>query len=81
MNLRELPVLDGDDVGRLLPYGDLVDALEASHRVEPAVSRRVVFGPDGSSDSFLGLPAFYFIARQRRKGKSDVEPVANGTVT
>ncbi len=58
MNLRELPILDGDDVARLLPYGDLVDALEAGHRVEPAVSRRVVFGPDGSSDVFLGLPAW-----------------------
>jgi ornithine cyclodeaminase len=58
MNLRELPILAGDDVARLLPYGDLVDALEAGHRVEPAVSRRVVFGPDGSSEAFLGLPAW-----------------------
>jgi ornithine cyclodeaminase/alanine dehydrogenase-like protein (mu-crystallin family) len=58
MNLRELPILAGDDVARLLPYADLVDALEAGHRGEPAVSRRVVFGPDGSSDAFLGLPAW-----------------------
>jgi ornithine cyclodeaminase len=58
MNLRELPILAGDDVARLLPYVDLVDALEAGHRGAPAVSRRVVFGPDGSSDAFLGLPAW-----------------------
>jgi ornithine cyclodeaminase/alanine dehydrogenase-like protein (mu-crystallin family) len=58
MNLRELPILAGDDVARLLPYADLVDALEAGHRGEPAVGRRVVFGPDGSSDVFLALPAW-----------------------
>jgi ornithine cyclodeaminase len=58
MNLHELPILDGVDVARLLPYADLVDALEAAHRGAPAVSRRVVFGPDGSDQAFLGLPAW-----------------------
>jgi ornithine cyclodeaminase/alanine dehydrogenase-like protein (mu-crystallin family) len=58
MNLRELPILDGEDVARLLPYADLVDALAEGHRGEPAVSRRVVFGPDGSDQAFLGLPAW-----------------------
>jgi ornithine cyclodeaminase/alanine dehydrogenase-like protein (mu-crystallin family) len=58
MNLGELPILDGDDVARLLPYGDLVDALAEAHRGEPALGRRVVFGPDGSNDAFLGLPAW-----------------------
>ena len=58
MNLHELPILDGDDVARLLPYGDLVDALAEGHRGEPVLGRRVVFGPDGSDDAFLGLPAW-----------------------
>jgi ornithine cyclodeaminase/alanine dehydrogenase-like protein (mu-crystallin family) len=58
MNLRDVPILDGDDVARLLPYADLVDALAAGHRGEPALTRRVVFGPDGSADTFLGLPAW-----------------------
>jgi alanine dehydrogenase len=58
MNLRELPILDGEDVARLLPYADLVDALAEGHRGEPAVSRRVVFGPVGSDQAFLGLPAW-----------------------
>jgi ornithine cyclodeaminase len=58
MNLRELPILAGDDVARLLPYAELVDALAAGHRGDPAVSRRVVFGPDGADDAFLALPAW-----------------------
>jgi ornithine cyclodeaminase len=58
MNLRDVPVLNGDDVARLLSYADLVDALEAGHRSEPAVARRVVFGPPGSDESFLALPAW-----------------------
>jgi ornithine cyclodeaminase len=58
MNLRDIPVLDGDDVARLLPYADLVDALAAGHRSEPAVTRRVVFGPDGTAEAFLALPAW-----------------------
>ena len=58
MNLRDVPVLDGDHVARLLPYADLVDALEAGHRAEPAVARRLVFGPPGSDESFLALPAW-----------------------
>ena len=41
MNLRELPILAGDDVARLLPYAELVDALVDGHRGDPAVSRRV----------------------------------------
>ncbi|MDQ3468514.1 MAG: hypothetical protein M3487_01870 [Actinomycetota bacterium] len=53
-----MPILDGDDIARLLPYGVLVDALEAGHREPPPVARRVVFGPEGSDQSFLGLPAW-----------------------
>ena len=57
MSLRDVPVLDGDDVARLLPYLDLVDALAEGHRSEPAAARRVVFGPDGAAEAFLALPA------------------------
>ncbi len=58
MNVRHLPILDANDIAGLLPYTELVDALEAGHRGEAAVSRRVVFGPEGSDQSFLGLPAW-----------------------
>jgi ornithine cyclodeaminase len=58
MSLRDVAVLDGDDVARLLPYRDLVDALEAGHRSEPADARRVVFGPPGADEAFLALPAW-----------------------
>jgi ornithine cyclodeaminase/alanine dehydrogenase-like protein (mu-crystallin family) len=57
-HLRQLPVLDGADVARLLPYLDLVDGLEAGHRLAAPVVRRTVFGPEGSDQSFLGLPAW-----------------------
>ena len=57
-DLRRLPVLDGPDVARLLPYLDLVDGLEEGHRQAAPIVRRTVFGPDGSDQSFLGLPAW-----------------------
>jgi len=56
--LRSLPLLDGEEVAQLLPYVGLVDALEAGHRQAPPVSRRLVFGPAGSDQSFLALPAW-----------------------
>ena len=58
MNLRDLPIVDGEEVARLLPYADLVDALADGHRAEPAVTRRIVFGPDGADEAFLALPAW-----------------------
>jgi ornithine cyclodeaminase len=58
MNLHELLILAGDDVARLLPYAELVDALAAGHRGDEAVSRRVVFGPEGADERFLALPAW-----------------------
>jgi ornithine cyclodeaminase/alanine dehydrogenase-like protein (mu-crystallin family) len=57
-DLRRLPVLDGADVARLLPYLDLVDGLEEGHRHTAPIVRRTVFGPDRSDQSFLGLPAW-----------------------
>lgn len=56
--LSSLPILDGDELARLLPYLDLVNALDAGHRQPPPVARRLVFGPDGSDESFLALPAW-----------------------
>jgi ornithine cyclodeaminase len=56
--LKDLAIIDGPDVARLLPYLELVDALEAGHRHPPAVVRRTVFGPEGTDQSFLGLPAW-----------------------
>ena len=56
--LKDLAIIDGPDVARLLPYLGLVDALEAAHRRPPPMVRRTVFGPDGSDESFLGLPAW-----------------------
>ena len=57
--LRDLPILDAADVARLLPYGELVDVLEVAHRDAPAVvPPRLVFGPAGSAEQFLALPAW-----------------------
>jgi ornithine cyclodeaminase len=55
--LPQLPVIDGEGVARL-PYGELVDELQAAHGLPAPVSQRVVFGPDGSHESFLALPAW-----------------------
>jgi alanine dehydrogenase len=57
-DLRRLPILDGADVARLLPYLDLVDGLEAGHRRPAPLVRRTVFGPAETDQSFLGLPAW-----------------------
>ena len=57
-DLERLPIIGADTVARLLPYGDLVDALEAGHRQPAASVRRIVFGPEGGDASFLALPAW-----------------------
>ena len=56
--LGGLPIVDAAAVARLLPYSALVDALAAGHRRPAAIVRRAVFGPEGSGQSFLGLPAW-----------------------
>jgi ornithine cyclodeaminase len=56
--LRDLPLIDAEELARLLPYPVLVDALEAGHRAPPADARRLVFGPEGSGEAFLALPAW-----------------------
>ena len=57
-DLERLPIIGAATVARLLPYGDLVDALEAGHRQPAASVRRIVFGPEGGDASFLALPAW-----------------------
>jgi ornithine cyclodeaminase/alanine dehydrogenase-like protein (mu-crystallin family) len=57
-NLRDLPIIDADELSHLLPYLDLVDALEVGHRSPPAIVQRVVCTPAGSDQSFLVLPAW-----------------------
>jgi ornithine cyclodeaminase len=56
--LRELVVLDADDVARAAPYGELVDALRAGHLRAPAVCERIVYGPEGAPERFMALPAW-----------------------
>ena len=57
----DIPLIGAAEVARLLPYDVLVDELAAGHQADPAVSRRVVFGPDAdpyADQSFLALPAW-----------------------
>lgn len=54
----QLPWIPADDVHELLPYADLVDALAAGHLLPPADVRRTVYGPEGSDQVYLGLPAW-----------------------
>jgi len=54
----DVPFLDAATVGDLLPYDVLVDALDAGHREPAPAARRMVFGPDGAAESFLGLAAW-----------------------
>jgi ornithine cyclodeaminase/alanine dehydrogenase-like protein (mu-crystallin family) len=53
-----LPFVPADEVHQLLPYLDLVDAMAEGHLQVPAEVRRVVYGPAGSEQTFLGLPAW-----------------------
>jgi ornithine cyclodeaminase len=57
-SLRDLPVIDAQDLAELLPYLELVDALEAGHRAPPADARRLVYGPEGTGQALLALPAW-----------------------
>jgi ornithine cyclodeaminase/alanine dehydrogenase-like protein (mu-crystallin family) len=56
--LRDITILDADDVARHAPYLDLVDWMRAAHRMAPAEVARILFGPPGSSDNFMALPAW-----------------------
>jgi alanine dehydrogenase len=56
--LRDLLILDAADVARLGDYLTLVDAFEVAHRQPPAAVERIVYGPDGSAERLLALPAW-----------------------
>lgn len=56
--LRDVTIIDAVDVARLAAYGDLVDALAAGHRDERPVVERIVYGPEGSEQRFMALPAW-----------------------
>ncbi len=56
--LRDIAIFDADDVARLAPHLDLVDAMEAAHREPPAEVARILYGPPGASDNFMALPAW-----------------------
>lgn len=56
--MTTLPYVPAEAVHELLPFPELVDALEAGHRLAPAEVRRTVYGPEGSDQVYLGLPAW-----------------------
>jgi ornithine cyclodeaminase len=56
--LRDIEIIDGDEVARLAPYLELVDALDAAHREPPAAVERIVYGPHGRAERLLALPAW-----------------------
>ncbi len=56
--LRDVAIFDADDVARLAPYGDLVDAFDEAHRRPAALCERIVYGPGGSAEKFMALPAW-----------------------
>lgn len=56
-DLRDLAILNADDVARLGGYSALIDALEAGHRRPPAAVERIVYGP-GGAERLLALPAW-----------------------
>lgn len=58
MNLNDISIFDASDVAAAAPYLDLVEAFRAAHQVPPAVCERIVYGPDGSAEKFMALPAW-----------------------
>lgn len=57
-SLRDIAIFDADDVARLAPHLDLVDAMEAAHREPPAEVARILYGPPGTAENFMALPAW-----------------------
>ncbi|MBK7621631.1 MAG: hypothetical protein IPJ14_02940 [Kineosporiaceae bacterium] len=57
-SLHALTVMDAADVARCGAYLDLVEALEQGHRESPPLVERLVFGPAGTSQTFMALPAW-----------------------
>ena len=53
-----IPFISADEVARLLPYGMLVNELEAAHREPRAMTGRTVLDADGADEAFLALAAW-----------------------
>ena len=51
--LKDLAIIDGPDVDALLPYLEVVDALEAAIGIRRRWSAATVSGRNGSDESFL----------------------------
>ncbi len=58
MDLNDIAIFDASDVAAAAPYRDLVEAFRAAHQAPPAVCERIVYGPEGSSEKFMALPAW-----------------------
>lgn len=58
MGLRDIAVVDADDVARLAPFDDLVHALHEGHLHPLATCERIVYGPPGDERRFMALPAW-----------------------
>jgi ornithine cyclodeaminase len=56
--MRDVAILDAEDVARLGDYTSLVDALDRGHRLPPAEVERIVYGPSGADEKLLALPAW-----------------------
>ncbi len=57
-SLRDVAMIDADEVARRAPYADLVAAFEAAHRQPIAACERIVYGPEGDGRRFMALPAW-----------------------
>ena len=57
-DLRDITILNAADVARLAPYAELVEAFDLGHRSTPADVRRIAYGPVGSDQHFMALPAW-----------------------
>lgn len=57
-SLRDIAIIDADEVARRAPYAALVAAFEAGHRDPIAACERIVYGPDGDPRRFMALPAW-----------------------
>ena len=56
--LEDLAIFDASAVAARGLYGELVDALERAHQRPAPVVDRIVYGPEGSGDRMLALPAW-----------------------
>lgn len=56
--LRDIAIFEADDVARLAPYAELVESLRVGHIAPAAHCERILYGPPGSAENFMALPAW-----------------------